>query len=354
MHAGIRLAEPFKVEPSNEQPVQIRIGRFDFASIAGRVVDRSGRPVGGAAVVIQKVESKETIDCLRLRTDSGGLYQTPAWFPKRLEYRVTVRSMCKDVATTAPRTVANSCEQFPDIVIGRPPVDPKSKLTGAEVVAVVNGESIAASEIFERASRAPLSPSQMTLAFAKKEMESGRCSEAEYRMLQDEALRCFLRQVVRTRLEAQAFWDTLPEAKKQQVDRQIAKMFKEYEGRLYREFPAWFPRNVDEKLKSQGASLEGLRKEFRLKMLEGEYLREWSRTLRVSAQELDAFYLEHQSEYAFPEQVRWQFLRIGFAERGGRDKALAAAKHAAGDFGARRRFWERRPQVFRRPASAEW
>jgi beta-lactamase regulating signal transducer with metallopeptidase domain len=329
VHAGIRLAEPFKVEASNERPVQIRIGRFAFASIAGRVVDRSDRPVGDAAIVIQKVQSKETIDCLRLRTDSAGRYQTPAWFLTLFQYRVAVRSMCKEVAATGPRTVMQSCEQFPDLVIDRPRLDPTAKLIGTEVVAVVNGETIAASEIFERWSQAQLSPSKVSLAIAKKEMERGRCSEAEYRVLQEEALRCFLRGHVRTRLMAQSFWEALPESKRQEVDRQIAKMFKEYEGRLYREFPAWFPRGLDEKLKSQGASLDGLRNEFRLKMLEQEYLREWNRTLCVRAEELNAFYLEHQNEYTFPEQVRWQFLRIGFAERGGKDKARAVAKCAA-------------------------
>ncbi len=328
-HAGIPLTRPRRVEPANDKPVPLQIGHFDFASIAGRVVDRKGSVVPEAEVVIQLLQAKQTIDCLRLRTDLAGGYETPAWFPRFLEYRVVVRSMCQDIASTAPRIVASRHEPFPDLVIDRPKPSPSSKLTGTEVVALVNREAITASDILERWRDVPLMPAQMTLTQAKKEMDNGLLSEAEYRELQDEAIRRFARRLVDTCLMAQAFWEPLPQERRKQVDDAIAKMFEQEKGRLRRDYPAWFPGDFEAWLRRQGTSLDGLRKEFRLKLIEQEYLRQWDRTLRDDPKRVETFYQEHLARYSFPEQVRWQLLRISFAERGGKDRVLAAAKDAA-------------------------
>jgi parvulin-like peptidyl-prolyl isomerase len=328
VHAGIRLAEPFPLQPTNNKPLQLRIGRFDFASIAGRVVDRGGRPVSGAQVLVQRMQSGQTIDCLRLRTGPGGRYVSPAWFPQAFEYRVAVRSMCQDVATTAARTVANSCELFPDLVIDRPPLYPTSTLTGTEVVAIVNGEPIVASEIFERWAQEPLEPAHMSLLVAKQEMQRGLLSEDEYRELQDNALREFLREAVNSRLMAQALQEILGKDKQRLVDAQIAFRFEEYLPRLKKNYGRVTTSELEQNLGRQGTSIASLRKEHRLKSLADEYLRQQNRALEVGAKELANFYQEHPGDYTFPERVRWQLLRVGFAQRGGREKARAIARQA--------------------------
>ncbi len=328
VHAGIQLAEPFLLQPTNDKPLQLQIGQLDFASMAGRVVDRSGRPVSGAAVLIQRVQSGQTIDCVRLRTGPGGRYQSPSWFPKAFEYRVTVRSMCKDVATTAARTVANSCEQFPDLVIDRPPLYPASKLTGTEVVAVVNGEPILASEIFERWCQVPIEPAHMSLLVAKQEMQRGLLPEDEYRELQENALRRFLREAVNTRLMVQALQEMLGKDKQRLVDAQIAFRFGEDLPRLKKDYGRATTSELEQHLDRQGTSIASLRKEYRSRLLADEYLRQQNRTLEVGTNELANFYQEHLSDYDFPERVRWQLLRVGFAQRGGREKARAIARQA--------------------------
>jgi beta-lactamase regulating signal transducer with metallopeptidase domain/parvulin-like peptidyl-prolyl isomerase len=328
VHAGIRLAEPVPVAPTNAKQLQLRIGHFDFASIAGRVVDQGGRPVSGAQVLVQRMQSGQTIDCLRLRTGPGGRYVSPAWFPQAFEYRVAVRSMCKDVAVTAARTVANSCEQFPDLVIDRPPLYPTSKLTGTEVVAIVNGEPIVASEIFERWCQEPLEPAHMSLLVAKQEMQRGLLPEDEYRELQDNALREFLREAINSRLMVQALQEILGKDKQRLVDAQIAFRFAEYLPRLKKDYGRATTSELEQRLGRQGTSIASLRKEHRLRLLADEYLRQQNRALEVGAEELANFYREHPGDYTFPERVRWQLLRVGFAQRGGREQARAIARQA--------------------------
>jgi beta-lactamase regulating signal transducer with metallopeptidase domain len=174
VRAEMVLADPLRVEPANDKPVRLRTGRFDFSVISGCIIDRSGYPVAGAEVVVQVLRPNETVNALRLRTDPFGRFKTPAYFPKQFEYRVTVRSRCQDVASSAPRRLSELNGQFPDLVIDRPDAVDSAKLARSEVVAIVNGEPIFASDVLERASAAPLEPTGISLVVATKEMGATR------------------------------------------------------------------------------------------------------------------------------------------------------------------------------------
>jgi beta-lactamase regulating signal transducer with metallopeptidase domain len=328
VHAGITLAQPLHVPPSKDRRVQIVTERCDCGSIAGRVVDRSGRPVPNAEVAVQIMRSKDIVDSLRLRTNLAGRYQSPAWFPQQSEYRVTVRSMCRDIASTTPRTLCASSTPFPDLVIDRP-VSPTKRLSGSEVVAVVNGESITAAEVFERRYCEPLGQGQKSLSIANQEMQRGLVTEAEYRELQEQVLKLYLKEIVETRVIAQTELQTLNDGMRRRLDETIAQMFEKYMLNLQKDCRVSSKAELEQRLKRQGTSLASLRKEFRLRLLRDEFIREWHKTVYIDGKELENVYFEHWHNYVHPEQVRWQLLRIGFAQSGGRQQALVIAQQAS-------------------------
>jgi hypothetical protein len=331
VRAGVVLADPLRVEPGNGKPIRLQTRQFDFAAIEGRVVDRAGKPFAGVEVVVRVVRSNESVDAWHLRTDPSGRFQTPAYFPKQLEYQVTVRPMCKVLVSSSPRRLSQAREQFPDLVIDRPDPFQFSKLVGTDVIAIVNREPIFASDVFERASLVPLEPAQMTLAAAAKELEAGRITESEYGALQDDAIRRYLPDFVKTRVLAQALLDNLEKEQKQRIEVVVSKMFEQYAGRLKQEFPSLFPGQLNEKLARQGTSLISLRKEFRLKMLADEYLRSTRTALHASREAMEAYYQKHLQDYSFPEQVRWQLLEVSVRRHNGRKNARAVAEQAAAD-----------------------
>ncbi len=142
-----------------------------------------------------------------------------------------MRARCKEIASSAPRRVADSNGPLPDLVIDRADASETSKLDGTEVVADVNGEPILASEVFERAYCTPLEPDHMSLKAAAEELKAGRLREDEYRQLQEIAIRTYLHDLIRTRRLTQALLENLDEEQTRHLETQISKMFEEYAGK---------------------------------------------------------------------------------------------------------------------------
>jgi parvulin-like peptidyl-prolyl isomerase len=331
VRAEIELAEPLPVDPKTDKPVQLQTARSDFAAISGRVIDRVGAPVSGAEIVVQWLRSKEIVDALRLHTDAAGRFETPAYFPKEFEYRLKVRSRCRDAATSPPRALAESTERFPDLVIDRPDPVELSKLAGGEVVAIVNGQPIFAKEIFERAYPEPLNNGGLSLLVANQNFASGRVTEAELRSLQDVAIRKYLKDYIRTRLLARALTSKLEKEQLDKIEEAIGKMFDEYVDKLKKDLKVRGRFEVEQKLRQQGTSLSSLKAEFRYRLLADEYLRSKRKEFHVSREATEAYYQRHLQDYSEPERVRWQLLEIRFDQHGGREKALALAEKLAAE-----------------------
>ena len=203
------------------------------------------------------------------------------------------------------------------------------KVTDNEVVALVNGQPIFASEIFERAYPEPLPPEGLSLLVASKVMASGRITEQEFRGLQETAIKKYLKDYVRSRLLAQAIVVKMEKEQKDKMEEAIGKMFDEYVEKLKKDLKAAAPNEVDEKLRKQGTSLASLKVEFRYRLLADEYLRQKSKKPHVvGRQEVLSYYEAHVNDYSYPERVRWQLLEISFAKHGGQAKALGVLEKA--------------------------
>lgn len=203
------------------------------------------------------------------------------------------------------------------------------KLPDTTVVAMVNGQPIFASEIFERAYPEPLSPEGLSLLIASKLIANGRFSEQELRGLQEIAIKKYLKDYVRTRVLAQALEAKLEKEQKDKIEEAIGKMFDEYVEKLKKDLKVSARGEVDQKLRSQGTSLASLKVEFRYRLLADEYLRQKSKKPHVvGRQEVLAYYESHLDDYSYPERVHWQLLEIDFAKHGGQAKSLAVLEKA--------------------------
>jgi parvulin-like peptidyl-prolyl isomerase len=204
-------------------------------------------------------------------------------------------------------------------------VPPQSqRLPDTTVVAMVNGQPIFASEIFERAYPEPLTREGLSLLIASKNIANGRVSEQELRALQEVAIKKYLKEYIRTRVIAQTLTAKLEKEQKDKIEEAIGKMFDEYVEKLKKDLKVSARGEVEQKLRMQGTSLASLKVEFRYRLLADEYLRQKSKKPHVvGRQEVLAYYESHLADYSYPEKVNWQLLEISFAKHGGQAKSLA-------------------------------
>jgi parvulin-like peptidyl-prolyl isomerase len=206
---------------------------------------------------------------------------------------------------------------------------PTKKLPDTTVVAMVNGQPIFASEIFERAYPEPLPPQGLSLLIASKILPKKLISEEELRGLQETAIKKYLKEYVRTRVLCQSLESKLEKEQRDKIEEAIGKMFDEYVEKLKKDLKVATKLEVAQKLQAQGTSLASLKVEFRYRLLADEYLRQKSKKPHVvGRQEVLAYYEAHLDDYSYPERVHWQLLEINFAKHGGQAKSLSVLEKA--------------------------
>jgi hypothetical protein len=314
--AGVALADPLQIAAAEDKPVRLQEQKCDLVALGGRVLDTNHQPIAGARVVIEVEHSLDPTRTFRTTVGSDGLVETPARFPKQLKYRLTARAILKDVASSAWICPATSGSRFPDLVVERSQLGLHTKLSGKEVVALVDGRPILASEILQRAYQEPLSPDGLSLLTAAKHIENGRMSEVEYRELQELAIWKYAANYARTRMLSRAYEASLGQEWRGKTEEAVSKMFDEYLEKLEHDLKASSQAEVDRKLHELGTSLASLKVEFRHRLLADEWRRRSAPAASdISWQRVLAYYQEHRQQYALREKVNWQLLEIEFDER---------------------------------------
>jgi parvulin-like peptidyl-prolyl isomerase len=315
---GFPVAAPVQAVAGENKTSQIKEEQGDLVALTGRVVGPDHKPIAGAQVVIQVEHSPDPQHIFRATLDADGTFQTPAQFPKQLKYRLTARSILKDVASTdwlcpAAGRSSTTLVHFPDLVADRSQLGLEKRIPGEQVAALVDGRPILAKELLERAYPEPLSPEGLSLLTAAKAIKSGRVTESEYRALQETAIKKYAGDYARTRMLARALQATLDEGQKVQIERAIDKMFDEYVEKLKQDLHTSSRAGVDSKLREQGTSLAGLKIEFRHRLLADEYSRQaGGHVSEIAWQRLFEYYQAHRQAYAVPEKVSWQLLEVEF------------------------------------------
>jgi hypothetical protein len=313
VRAGIVLAEPIKIVAGDEKPVRFQEQKRDLVALSGRILGTDRKPIPGVQIIVDVADSPDPLARFHATSGSDGTIQTPAQFPTGLKYRLIVRSMLDDVATSDWRCPGVSGNRFADLMLDGSKFSRMSKLSGKEIVARVNNLPIYASELFERAFTDALDEKGLTLLRASRELAAGQISESDFRSAQEMAIKKYLSDYVRNRVLAQAYEATLEAEPMQAVERAIVKEFDNYVEKLKRDFRVPTREGIDQKLRLQGTSLAGIRTEFRYRLLAGEYMRGVGpRDHAVSRQRLLAYYQAHREAYATSEKVVWQLLEINF------------------------------------------
>lgn len=288
----------------------------ELTLLSGRVVGPDYKPVPGAEVVVEVEHSPDPTHFFKTTVDSAGCVRTPAQYPKSLKYRLAVRANLETVAASPWICPANNGNHFPDVVVEPASLGLNTRFFGSEVVALVDGRAILASEIFERAYPEPLGPNGLSLLVAAKGLESGRVTEAEYRELQILAIKKYAADYARTRMLARAFRAGLEHEERAAIDRRLDTMFEEYVEKLERDQKAPSRDQLEKKLNRQGTSLAGLKKEFCYRLLADEYIRRAGEAVksRLDGRHCLAYYDSHFDAYAVPAKVTWQMIDIAFDE----------------------------------------
>jgi parvulin-like peptidyl-prolyl isomerase len=310
---GLPIADPVVLSLNGNQVVHLREKKCECATLAGRILGVDRKPIALAQVMIEVEDTPDPTRSFRTTTGEDGSFRTPARFPKHLKYRVTVRRILKDVASSEWMCPATSGTHFRDLVVDRAKLGLESRIECDEVVARVNGQQIRASELLERACPEPLPPNDMSLLAASALVVSGEMTAPDYRALQETAIRKYVRDYIRTRLLTQALETRLDEDQKKQVEQAIDKLFEKYVEKLKRGFHVTDRGEVDQKLQRLGASLNSVKREFRYRLLADEFARRAGKQEgAIDWQQALTYYNAHRDLYAENEKVAWQLLEIQF------------------------------------------
>jgi|GEM_PF-7046043 len=332
---GVLLTQPVTIVAGDEKAILLQEPRRELVALSGRVLGNDGKPLVGAQAVVEVADSPDALGQFRTTVETDGSIRTPLQFPRQLKYRLTVRSLLANVASSAWLCPASSGNRFPDLAVDASKISAASKLLGPEVVARVNGQPIFASELLERAAVESLNADGLNLLSAGKSLANGGIKEEEFRVLQETAIKKFLSGFVRTRLQSQGYRSLLDAEQMRKSEQAIDREFDKYVERLERDFEVKSPQGVDEKLRQQGTSLASLKAEFRYRLFADEYLRGIAQHIGpVDRPQMLAYYQAHHDRYAIPEKVTWQLLEINFDhQRFGTSKSTAS-KTRSTDFGS--------------------
>ena len=126
--AGARTEKPLDVSPSVRTPIVLTIRPDNLVSLAGRVVDTTGRPARGVELELWSQEAEYAVpargamgdDGGVLRTGADGTYRTPRAF--RVDHRYRVKAGGQGVSrdwSDWTRFRPGDQSSFPDLVVGR-------------------------------------------------------------------------------------------------------------------------------------------------------------------------------------------------------------------------------------------
>ena len=184
-------------------------------------------------------------------------------------------------------------------------------LSQTQVVAIVNGEPVFASEILHRQAGA--------LAAARQQL-----TPPQYRALQGDLIRKQLKGYIDRRMMSQAMRNGLEQDRQDFLDTQLDKVFTEQElpqllkGRQVQSVVA-----LKRKLVEEGTTLEVLKEDFQQQQLAMEYLRQSARPREdFSPSEMMAWYRSHLEEFQTTPRVRWRQILVSNANYLDRDSAL--------------------------------
>lgn len=187
------------------------------------------------------------------------------------------------------------------------------ELSDTQVVAIVDGQPIFASEILDR--YAP------QLSAAKKQ-----APPEEIRKLREMLIRRDLPGHIERKILVQNLRATLKPEQLKMLGKALDTQFDADTERMMKALKVETRAELDAELAKQHTTLETLKTSFVNQRMAMEYLSAKSKyDKKIGRRELHEYYDAHRNEFEFPAEVKWQQILISYEKHGSKEKAYQAA-----------------------------
>lgn len=208
--------------------------------------------------------------------------------------------------------------------------DPALDLSGSQIIATIDNETILASEVLER--YAPL---------MEKARRDPQATPEILRTIRERVIRRDLPGHIRRKLLVNAFKKSLPEKNLKALDEHINSVFQKRVEDIKKEMKVDTRYEVEQQLAKAGTSLAAQRDVFANQQMAAYFFDAKKQSKKVFGRpESMKYYTEHLADYKQQARVRWQEIEVRFAKNGGKRGAAdkiaraTAALNRGGDFGA--------------------
>ena len=196
------------------------------------------------------------------------------------------------------------------------------KLSGTQVVALVNGSPILASEIVDPRSRLPYPE---LLDRIQDVFDQEKITQAQYEQFRKQSLgemKIYLEPLIERKLPVEALRDMVPAENLQKIDEDNDRFFEGEIERLKKQLQVETLEDLEVEVQKQGTTLDRLRDDFANQRMAYGYLDSRAKSTPViGRRELIDYYEAHREDYAVIAQARWQQIVVNFQQHGGRSGA---------------------------------
>lgn len=199
-------------------------------------------------------------------------------------------------------------------------VDPDKQLTGAQIVATVNGSPILASDV--------LAPYR-----SKLEEVRWKATPAQLRTVRERVIRQDLETHVERQLLINALKAEFPKKALEKLDEAITKAFDQEIEDMKKRAKVATKSELQVMLGEHGQTLANLRDRFANTQMAVFYFQSKAKKKKtiLGRRDLLDYYESHLADYAIPARARWQEIQISFDKHGGREGARKALFQAVAE-----------------------
>jgi parvulin-like peptidyl-prolyl isomerase len=196
---------------------------------------------------------------------------------------------------------------------------PSGKISGTQVVALVNGSPILASEIVDPRSHLPYPELLDRLQDVLKEEKITQVQYEKIRNQSLEGMKNNLEPLIERKLLVEALRDMVPAENLSKIDEDNDRYFEGEIERLKKALKVETLEDLEVELQKQGTTLDRERGNFADQRMAYGYLDSQTKSSPViGRRELFDYYQAHREDYAVPAQVCWQQIVVNFQQHGGR------------------------------------
>lgn len=210
---------------------------------------------------------------------------------------------------TAPQQKAEPVVDYS--VTPTPTAGEAKPLEGGEILARIDGEIVLASDVLWQVN--------LLLEANRDRIPPGREEDAKRAMIRQQVVA-----LIDTKVLYADFRRKVPPENIPKVEENLSEPFEEVEiPRLCKLFKVEDKKQVEAELIKYGGSLTDLKRQFIERTISYEWLRNLTpKPKEVTYDELIAYYKEHEADFDFPAQARWEELAVSTARMNG-DRAAA-------------------------------